>query len=603
MEDVNLSEEQSLEFRDCSKNLLEWFTERGNLSIANYQRPYAWTESLIVNFTENILKAITKAKDGQQTCVSPDIGLIVTEQHKDKEFIADGQQRLLTMALIIQEVGTQEGKPLVFPEDSRLMNLLNSSVLNLQTYQHIAEARKFIKNSLSKYDNLSLESFKHVTFAVTELSCINNLTDPWIIKLFEDINTSGKQLNGGQILKAYHLGKVRPREGSCITKVQATYEQWRKDPTCESGLKLGLNSFELKCFNDDHSISLDEFVDSANERYQAAWYWLGYGFVQSVQAILLKHSNWWLPIAQQGQERIYPFDRLEGRLNSKNSENWSSRSPLEFGVGDDYFRIINRFALLYNDFYIRLQKMANRGSTTINGEISGSGIAFEAEALTPGELVIRAAKRVAAYMSSIEQYHNSSAAVSEDVNWKLVQKSNTQEFDRSWKDPFDLLGLVPAVSALEKSDAQRTPTKRELSNGNGGLCTSIFANSLCWADYYGMGCDNKFYMSLTQAQAEIIVSTLALQLICVRCSSKRYDSMQLALQTDEFQDAAQVSPNLEGAQWRFIRRSYSKLGKIRPHLKQLLDYGEHCKDQEKGKNTWSDESKAFFKILKVFVNQ
>ena len=602
MENVNLSESKTLEFKDCSRKLLEWFEETGNLSIANYQRPYAWTESLIVNFTENILKAITKVKDGQQTCVSPDIGLIVIEKHQDKEFIADGQQRLLTMALIFQEVGTQEGKPLVFPEDSRLMNLLNSSVLNLQTYRHIAEARKFIKNSLSMYDNLFLESFKSVTFAVTELSCINNQTDPWIIKLFEDINTSGKQLNGGQILKAYHLGKIRQREGSSITKVQAMYEQWRKKPSCGSGLKLGLNRFHLKCFNDDQTISLDEFVDSANDRYQAAWYWLGYGFVQSVQAILLKHSNWWHPIAQQGQERIYPFDRLEGCLNSKKFERWSARSPLEFTVGDDYFSTINRFALLYNDFYIRLQKMANRENTTINDAMSGTDIAFEADAFTPGELVIHAAKMVSSYMSSIEQYHNKKVS-SEGVNWGLVRIPKTEIFDPSWKDPFDLLGLVPAVSELGASDdpyvVERKPNQRELSNGNGGLCSSIFANALCWADYYGMSQDKNFYTSLTPAQANIIVSTLAIQIICVRCSSKRYDSMLLALQTDEFQDAAQVSPNVEGAQWRFIRRSYSRLSKIRPHLESLLSYGETCPD----KNNWSDDSKAFFKILKVFVNQ
>lgn len=556
MEDVNLSESKNLEFKDCSRNLLEWFTETGNLSIANYQRPYAWSESLIVNFTENVLKAISSESDGK--LVSPDIGLIVIEKRGEEEFVADGQQRLLTMALILLEA---------FPhfddisEYSRLKSLLKSNVLNLQTYRRIVDARKYIKNCLANFKPELLE-FSKITCAVTELVSSENRTDPWIIKLFNDVNTNSKQLNGGQILKAYHLGKIKRGDFPSVIQAQAEYERWRKTPSeFEDSKKnnkllnsLKVKGIKLKCFNyHEEDLSLDEFIDSPDQK---AWYMLGHGFVQSVQAILLKHPDWWFAIATQGQERIQPFDRLEGikrKEGLNDSSLWSATKPLLFTEGDGYFQTINRFAELYEDYYNSLDKLSYASKITKSEKFGKS----------PGSLVCEAAKVASAFMGKLISHFKTLDANKRGDEWDVLIKNidHKDAIDDSLMAPLRFLGLSNDENRIENQN---------LGNATGGLSVAIFANALYWADCFGEKNESSFYKDLTDQQRDIIVNVLAFQLICARFAPHRYSSVLSSLNIDEFQNSALVSVSLEAAQWRYLRKVSKSLdSRIKDSLSKL----------------------------------
>lgn len=80
-------------------SVVDWLSEARPIRIADYQRPYSWGEKLIVSFTDSILRGLYSTETGE----SPDIGVIVIEETSNCEFIADGQQRIMTFALLMIE--------------------------------------------------------------------------------------------------------------------------------------------------------------------------------------------------------------------------------------------------------------------------------------------------------------------------------------------------------------------------------------------------------------------------------------------------------------------------------------------------------------------
>lgn len=104
-------------FESVSRPLEDWLLEPGKLAVADYQRAYAWSESLATEFAEDICQAVF-ADEPQLV----DVGVVVIEHTKEDDVIADGQQRLMTFALLMLELlgssvpKPQEGKP----ETSRL---------------------------------------------------------------------------------------------------------------------------------------------------------------------------------------------------------------------------------------------------------------------------------------------------------------------------------------------------------------------------------------------------------------------------------------------------------------------------------------------------
>lgn len=77
----------------------QWLLEENRrTAVADFQRPYTWSESHVTAFTESLLDSLFRPEKG-----SPDIGVVVIEETSDADFIVDGQQRLLTFALLIVE--------------------------------------------------------------------------------------------------------------------------------------------------------------------------------------------------------------------------------------------------------------------------------------------------------------------------------------------------------------------------------------------------------------------------------------------------------------------------------------------------------------------
>lgn len=101
----------------------QWLLEENRrTAVADFQRPYTWSESHVTAFTESLLDSLFHPETS-----APDIGVVVIEKTSDTDLIVDGQQRLLTFALLIIEWYGEEilrAKKLGVKKDSRLSYLL-----------------------------------------------------------------------------------------------------------------------------------------------------------------------------------------------------------------------------------------------------------------------------------------------------------------------------------------------------------------------------------------------------------------------------------------------------------------------------------------------
>ena len=348
--------------------LLDWLKQPGNLRIAEYQRAYCWPESFITNFVKTFL-AVGDDSGGQSG--PEDIGHILLETHVENgmmvEEIADGQQRVLTFALLAVELlGVKEfpDPSPIEPAKSRIRSLLQMQTLSdryserpfldIETLVRADEAcgiiRKIVTRLSEDARKAALEKLRCVTVGITPIMVdpTNAKVDRCVERQFEALNTTAKPLNGGQILKARHYGSIADPDELFYLE-----ESWQNISRVQDVFAPVTDLLKR------NRLTNDEFVDAPN---QDAWYWPGKGFVQSVQAILLGQDEWWHTLNVQGSERLDPFDRMEGIAAPsdstygdtksaviKHGQLWRADAPLDFAQGWGFFGMVGRLGFLYVD--------------------------------------------------------------------------------------------------------------------------------------------------------------------------------------------------------------------------------------------------------------
>lgn len=204
--------------KDLKRSVVDWLLERHPAAVADYQRSYAWSESHVTAFTETLLDELSGEGTG-----APDIGVAVVETTKYDEperevnTVVDGQQRLLSFALLLIEwcgdvVLRAEGDER--NRSTRLRQLLHPH--NLQSVIHARRTVRKIRNLLSRRPALTmlpaqerLTLLSSVTFSVVEFERkAGDSPNTAVSNFFEPLNTTAKPLNGGQILKAHHMGRI-----------------------------------------------------------------------------------------------------------------------------------------------------------------------------------------------------------------------------------------------------------------------------------------------------------------------------------------------------------------------------------------------------------
>lgn len=157
------------------------------LSIPNYQRIYCWEERNVKCLLDDILEHMIR-----KNTTAYRLGTIILHSHDGKYDIIDGQQRLVTLALLLSELGIQTG-------------LLEEKFASKRSIEYIAYNKHLIheytQRHLSLYDNV--EKLKdNIEFSVLVLQ---NTSIDLAYTFFSNQNSRGVSLTDYDLLKAHHL--------------------------------------------------------------------------------------------------------------------------------------------------------------------------------------------------------------------------------------------------------------------------------------------------------------------------------------------------------------------------------------------------------------
>lgn len=589
--------------KDLKRSVVDWL-ERHPAAVADYQRSYAWSESHVTAFVETLLDALADEEKGAGTR-APDIGVVVIEKTKSDEtssdtpssdtskearfHVVDGQQRLLTFSLLVVALcgetvcGTENGDR---NRSSRLRQLLHPQ--NLESVIHARQVARKIRNLLSRRPEFrALEKLDRegklawlapVTFSVVEFERkAGDGSNAAVANFFEPLNTTAKPLNGGQILKAHHMGRILKDEPTQTWACQSRYEQWIRQ--C-SGADFELQPFEPVCFNTGERLSIERFIDSP---VQDARYKLGCGFVQAVQALLLGQGDWWWEIARQGNERRLPFERLEGtrRNAAPNDRPWRAAEPLDFPEAEGFFRMTARLGRIYDAYCRELSELTCLKSwAEKNGFADRPLLEEEDSDRRPAKLIVSAARRLAAFGNVLEKWSAEGSRLQEETALRAFCHFEEKK---------------PATIAEQFLRAKSwLGIGREGENFHvtfGFLSVAPIAVALLWCDRFP-----------SSESDEDILRLLTLQLLFANIQAQSHSVLR-ALAVPEAVVAAHFSSDSQGALWRYLKTARFE-GTVRPRvLESMLERMPGGREAVPSNVTPSDEEEKALAELRSILSQ
>ncbi len=167
-----------------------------NLVIPEYQRPYKWKEKNVIQLLNDIWEAMNREQKIYR------VGTIILHKEAEKLNIVDGQQRLVTITLILHYLG--EGQ-----EGQEKLPLLKSNFSHTDSKNNIAFNYNSIKNWFNGFSEEQKKVFKKYILENCEFIKIelNNISEAF--QLFDSQNARGKALEPYDLLKAFHLREMK----------------------------------------------------------------------------------------------------------------------------------------------------------------------------------------------------------------------------------------------------------------------------------------------------------------------------------------------------------------------------------------------------------
>ncbi len=186
-----------------------------NLQIPLYQRPYEWERSNILILLNDIYNEFICDKE-------INLGTIILLKNKNNYDIVDGQQRIISLALLCKELGLDDGMKILNEKIQCVSNTVNRIISNNN------EIKEYIKR-LTKDDQFDINKFvKYVKYKI-KFFILTASDENEAFQLFDGRNSKFKQLDPIDLLKAYHLGAINSKS----EKKQALeiWDKYIKEPS------------------------------------------------------------------------------------------------------------------------------------------------------------------------------------------------------------------------------------------------------------------------------------------------------------------------------------------------------------------------------------
>ena len=183
------------------------------LRIPNYQRPYEWEKKNVYILLDDIYKSFSKNE-------RINLGTIILYKKDNDYEIVDGQQRLITLSLLIKVLDINYNINLL---DEKILCISSSEERIYDNYNSIIE---FV-TGLEKYEKIDFTNFinyikNSINFYVLETKDANEA-----FQLFDGRNSKYRDLTPVDLLKAYHLGEL-PRNYP-LNKKRDILKTWDKN--------------------------------------------------------------------------------------------------------------------------------------------------------------------------------------------------------------------------------------------------------------------------------------------------------------------------------------------------------------------------------------
>ena len=177
------------------------FLNDSNLAIPKYQRPYKWTKEHVKQLFDDIQAFKNKSAYRLGTIV------LHWDGKKKEKNIVDGQQRIVTLLMIIHALRNKEGineKLKTQLEDLKKLEeklTFSSYISKKNIYDNYKVIKKRVKNFNTEHINFLLNKCEFATFTLDDVS--------EAFQFFDSQNARGKDLEPYDLLKAYHLYAFR----------------------------------------------------------------------------------------------------------------------------------------------------------------------------------------------------------------------------------------------------------------------------------------------------------------------------------------------------------------------------------------------------------
>lgn len=223
-----------------------------HLRIPKYQRPYKWSIKNVDDLIDDISNAINDEVYRLGTLIVHEDIENTEKSQTTIEYIVDGQQRIVTLALILFVCGLQNER-----KDEEIKEFFKNTFNHKDSKFHIRENYKHIKKRKEDIDKIWDYIINHCEFVKVKLRHVEEA-----FQFFDSQNARGKELSTGDKLKAFHLAAYSQKlkeDGKEYKDVQF----WEStNPTKRDGLLNVLCRIRQWCKGNDCSALNDEIIET-----------------------------------------------------------------------------------------------------------------------------------------------------------------------------------------------------------------------------------------------------------------------------------------------------------------------------------------------------
>ena len=224
-----------------------------NLAIPDYQRPYKWTKRNIEELLTDINRAIEESQKFGDS-YKYRIGTILIHCAEDgKLYIVDGQQRIISVALVC-----------LYLQPSFKSDLTDHFFSDDVSKQNIRENYMFIRQWFTLQGEDEKKRFLQALKDIIEVIVITVVEESEAFQLFDSQNSRGKPLYPHDLLKAYHLREM----SSSLSEMEHAVKQWEDQEP--SDIKELFSDYIFPIYNWSKKTKTDTFSDRYIDVFKGA---------------------------------------------------------------------------------------------------------------------------------------------------------------------------------------------------------------------------------------------------------------------------------------------------------------------------------------------